>query len=352
MIEAIKNFEELCEEKIKAKLLPFEVMRQKIHKRYKITKICALFIIFFTPVAFVVICSLPPDYYNIDFLANFNEYIFTFFITVIAITLSGCSLLSYSENLKRRYGQILKENFLPIVMPIFKDLKYLKNKKIISDEEIIAAGFFDILYDVRKTKESFTGEYKGYKFKMCEDIFRNRRINNVQIINKFINISINNSKNMEATILQDETFQDVLKKKKIKTIIGTLLVTLTCFAVFIPLIFDGNSKYILICILAFILAGLLYYHEKQYGKFQINNRQSWQTRGELAKILSDINSVSAPRLSNVGDNIMLNVKFGKDEDIFEFGNMNIPLNSTDLCKNFIKQIMLVYKFIDYIESKK
>ena len=372
-MDCLKEYKRIYENEIASKALPFETLRQRMLKKYKIFVVISYFLIFIIPFWLIIENWLPNPLLS-QLVLELNLSFGLVFSLAFIIPAFGFCFLAYSDKYKKKYASIVKKNFLPILCPLFENLKYSKGQKIISDEEVIAAGFFNERYSVRVTDDEFIGEYRGIEFKISEDKFATGR--KYPKLHYYLNINFRNICKIDSHVVVDSAIRKArvyIKKKNVTLLIVVSAVfILSLSQVFID---DKNFELMVLFIGLFIsmfiiLASFLVEYflvaefEKNKSDFRIGKSSIFNLKEffasnegvsinekDLALLLSKIN-YGPLRLSYYDDNLMLNYKIAKNVNLFEFADINRPIGDVDFCKEFIKQISAIYKFIDYVKDGK
>jgi len=356
MMDYLKNFDESCEEKIKAKLVPFEVMRQKMLKKHKILNVLA-WVLISCNFVMLLIMNLIPNLFSgfIDFLMEYDLFSQLIIVMFIIPTI-GFVILSHINGHKKRFSKVLRENIFPIALSLFKNIEHSKEKKIIPDEEIIAAGFFESKYMGRSTDDGFVGQYKGFEFKISEDVLSTGGKH--PTIDRFVNISFENLKSINSFSSQDEIFDEAVKSKKTRIKLAIIFGIIAAMSIFLSLFFANEYITSILMLISMPIAmAVLIASRYTYSKFE-NKKQDILAKPENEKLKNEIIKMMLqaelgynPQLAIVKNKIMLNLSLRKNEDLFELKDINTPLENANICKKMVKQITFAYEFIDFIETK-
>ena len=365
-MDYLEKFEKFCKSEVSLRLLPLEALRQRMLKKHKIINTIALFLFLFIPfVLFIVFTFVPvffPNFYSLFSVTYSDTFVISYSIAIFTFPIIGIILWVYVRNYENRFKRIIKENFLPVIMPMFDGLSYSKGKKIISEEEFIAIGFYgclgNMLYNCRTAEDEFAGEYKGYRFKVSEDIFRTGGKH--PSIYRHLNMLIENIDGVKDVFLKETIQKETEKNKHMKLILNVFAYLALALAVILPSVVESEYIIFVSACMFIIFVLLVNWQCNFYTKFDktetnANNECKNEINlHDLQRICSKINYHGKPQLFIDNNTILISLRFPKNSniDLFEFGDINTPITDVSSCVNFCMHLALVYKVIDYIKQVK
>lgn len=327
-----------------------EEVRKHELKWFYILILLAISVIILLPIMICKIFSLPFDA-----------------ITVIAI---WCILLALfiiwaASNKINNFALKLKEACLPIILPVFGDIKWRKGKVVISEPELDESGLF-ARFNHRTTDDEFVGNYHGVNFKVCETHLwyesGSSKSKTYYDVFKGVIIAFEANKTIKNRTIVTNKW-DINKKN------GAICVLLPFILQIIPYLFTNEIKPIMIAVMLFFALLLLLCFrnwDKEpldkvtledpkfnarynvYSSSQIEARYlitpSFMERFKNLKTAFDAKKI---KCSFYNDKIMFAITANKN--LFEIGSLFTSLKSKNSLNNFYDELSSIYKMIEYFK---
>lgn len=374
-----ENFEKTYNNFVLPKLTELEPRRKELLKKMVLKEIglVTLFILLF-----IIMCKLFILGTNV-----FSDYaspilgtlkIFTAFFLLPAIVISiFAGIYLVPKNTINEFKKLIKSQCMKILTESTGELSWTKYKPqnhLPLQESDLFPMYTDIKYD-----DTFSGEYKGCKFYIQEVELILEGSKEKSKVFKGVIICTSSNKTINAqtiiTAKSDLNIQNRVMTKYSMLVLGFLFISLGLS----PYIFHvqingilGTIKlifYTLISVLiglgCILIAYLQHKKENEYKKIALEDLNFDKRFNVLSKDQIEarylVTTAFMDRLQNVqctfgtknikcsffGDNIMFAI--ATNRDIFEIGNLFIPLTDKKQVENFYDEISSVYNMIDYFK---
>ena len=336
-----------------------------ILKKYEADRIKSLLLFTLITIAIIVFNIIQRDIfgYNQNMFRGF--FIFFLTLTILVMTVVVPIWLAYIL-INHSFANKIKKECMPEILKNFKNIKWLKQKPIITNDEIQDSELFGV-FNSRINDDGFSGKYKNTNFKVQEISLLNEAssVRNKMIWPVFDGVIIIVESNK---YIKNKTI--VTTKNDINTRNSNPLLWITILLIIYGtyIIFETP---IAIIATVFIIGLVILYsiHEKKtkeklskitledpefnkkynmYSSDQIEGRYLVTTAFmERFKNMHTAFGSNKAKCAFFDDKIMFSISTTKN--LFEIGNIFTPLGNKRQINIFLEEISSIYAIIDYFK---